>query len=102
MPRSSYFTRTTLLLISLLIIVAVVLSIASYQYSTQVSHNVANLSIDEIHSNSQIEASDLGHLLGTSIEDVSAKLDVLAYSHSVSSGNITTAEPIFAVAQNST
>ncbi|MDA4129694.1 MAG: ATP-binding protein [Thaumarchaeota archaeon] len=90
------------MLLLILLGAAVFLSLASYEYSTQVSANVANLSLEEIHSNSQIEASDLGHLLERSLEAISHNLDVLANSPPVQALNATTSVSQFAAAQNST
>jgi len=83
------------------VIVAVILILASYEYTAQVSANVANLSIGEIHSNARIEASDLAHILQAKLESVSQTLNLIASSSSVTTGNVTGAAPIFDAAQNS-
>jgi signal transduction histidine kinase len=97
-----FFNRRNATIIILLILVATTLSFASYVYATQVAANVSNLSVDEIHSNSQIEANDLGHLLASNLEIISSNLDLIANSHSVVTGNISSAVPLFNAAQNST
>jgi signal transduction histidine kinase len=102
MQLARFFTKKSALLLLLLLITALVLSIASYEYSTQVSANVANLSVDEIHSNTQIEANDLGHVLEKSLGSISSNLDVIANSRIVSTQNITGAAPLFNAAENST
>ena len=93
--------RSALLLL-ILLVTAVVLSVASYEYSTQVYANVANLSIDEIHSNTQIEANDLGHVLENNLESISSNLDVISNNPLVWTQDTTGATSLFDAAQNST
>ena len=81
---------------------ASVLSITSYEHSAQVSSNVANLSLDQIHSNSQIQASDLSHILANNLQAVSSNLDVIANSPAVRTGNVSFAELLFDAALNAT
>jgi signal transduction histidine kinase len=85
-----------------LAIVAALLSLASYQYSSSVSNEVSALSTLQAHSNSQIQASDLSHLLAKSLEAVSSNLQVISASTPVVNRNLTMAEPLFFSAQNST
>ena len=94
--------RRSALLLLILLVAAVALSTASYAYSTQVAASVASLSIDEIHSNTQIEANDLGHVLEKSLESISSNLNVIAGSRSVQTENFTGAASLFNSAQNST
>src|ERR1700730_17273698 len=102
MRRSRFSVRRNALLLLILLLAAVVLSVASYEYSTQVSASVANLSIDEIHSNTQIEANDLGHVLEKNLESISSNLNVIAGSALVSVQNVTGGQHLFDAAQNST
>jgi signal transduction histidine kinase len=101
MRISRIFARRSALLLLILLVAAIALSIASYAYSTQVSASVASLSIDEIHSNTQIEANDLGHVLQKSLDSISSNLNVIAGSRLVQAQNIL-AYPSFDSAQNST
>jgi signal transduction histidine kinase len=100
-PFGSLSKGSFVLLISLAI-VAALLSVASYQYSSSVSNEISSLSISQAHSNSQIQASDLSHLLAKSLEEVSSNLQVISASTSVITRNLTMAEPLFFSAQNST
>src|SRR5579862_200556 len=101
MRRSRYTVRRNAILLLILLLAAVALSFALYEYSAQVSASVASLSVDEIHSNTQIEANDLGHVLEKSLESISSNLNVIAGSPLVIEQNITGAEPLFNAAQNS-
>ncbi len=85
-----------------LAIVAALLSLASYEYPSSISNEVSALSTSQAHSNSQIQASDLSHLLARSLEAVSSNLQVISASTSVVNRNLTVAEPLFFSAQNST
>ncbi|MFI5421037.1 MAG: hypothetical protein ACHQ1H_08735, partial [Nitrososphaerales archaeon] len=102
MRISRIFARRSALLLLILLVAAVALSIASYSYSTQVSASVASLSIDEIHSNTQIEANDLGHVLQKSLDSISSNLNVIEGSRLVQAQNVTGAASLFDSAQNST
>jgi signal transduction histidine kinase len=99
---SSLFNKRNSIIITLLIVVALVLSVASYEYSNEVSSNAATLSLNSIHSNTQIEASDLSNLLQKSLLEVSSNLNVIAHSSTVMSQNLTAASQLFGAAQNST
>ena len=102
MRLSGFLTRRSALILVLLLIVAAALSVASYEYSSQVSANIASLSVDQIHSNTQIEASDLSHLLQKSLDAVSTNLNLLASSHAVIAQNTSAAILPFSATQNST
>jgi signal transduction histidine kinase len=95
-------SRASAALLIALAIVAALLSLASYQYSSSVSNEVSDLSTLQAHSNSQIQASDLSHLLAKSLEAVSSNLQVISTSTSVVNRNLSMAEPLFFSAQNST
>src|SRR4029077_13748316 len=95
MRRSRFSTNRSALLLLILLVTAVVLSVASYEYSTQVYANVANLSIEEIHSNTQIEANDLGHVLEKNLESISSNLDLIANSPLVWTQDTARATPLF-------
>jgi signal transduction histidine kinase len=99
---SSLFNRRNSIIITLLIVAALALSIGSYEYSNEVSSNAATLSLNSIHSNTQIEASDLSNLLQKSLLEASSNLNVIAHSNGVMSQNLTAASPLFSAAQNST
>jgi signal transduction histidine kinase len=95
-------SRASAVVLISLAIIAALLSFASYQYSSSVSSEVSNLSTAQANSNSQIQASDLSHLLAKSFEVVSSNLQIISSAQSVQSGNLTSAAPIFFSAQNST
>lgn len=97
-----FVRRRSIVILLLLLIAAFALSAASYQYSSQISANVASLSLDQIHSNTQIEASDLSHVLQKNLDGVSANLDILANTVAVSSENTSAAAQAFNSAQNAT
>ncbi len=95
-------SRASIILLVSLAVVAALLSLASFQYSSSVSNEVSNLSTAQANSNSQIQASDLSHFLVKSFEEVSANLQVISSTQSVEDGNLTGAVPLFFSAQNST
>ena len=97
-----FFSERSAFILIILVIIASVLIIASYEYSIQTSTRISNLSLDETHSNSQIVANDLGHVLENSLESVSANLDVMATSPALEYQNDSVVTELFSAAQNST
>lgn len=85
-----------------LAVLAAVFSFASYAFSSAVSASISSQSIINTNSNAQIQASDLSHLLSQTLEGVSNNLQIIASAHAVTSGNVTSAEPLFNSAQTST
>jgi len=76
--------------------------VASFEFSSAVSANISDQSIANIHSNTQIQASDLSHLLSETLQGVSDNLRVLSSSTLVQGRNVSTAAALFRGAQNST
>lgn len=102
MRLGRYFTRSTVLIIVVVLCTASAASTVSYEYSAGVSANIRTLSLENIHATTQIEASDIGHVVASSLDSVSSNLNVLANSRAVSTGNVNAAEELFDSAQNST
>jgi signal transduction histidine kinase/uncharacterized protein YcfL len=97
-----YLTRTSGLILIILLVTSIGASIASYEYSNRVSSNVADLSVGQVHSSTQIEAADLGNILSKSLSAVADELSVIASSQSISTRNATGALHLLSAAQNST
>lgn len=81
---------------------ATALSIVSFQYSIQSAARIHAIAADDVRSNSEIQAHDLGNGLRNKIGSVSSALDVLRASSSVQSYNVSQAAPQFAQAKTAT
>ncbi len=102
LPLKDSLSKKSAALLIALAVIAAGLSLASFEFSSAVSTSVSNLSIANVNSSSQIEAADLSHLLSRTLEGVSANLQVIATSSSVTSVNVTSAGSLFVGAENST
>ena len=101
MRKRGSFRRKSVILLVALALVSALLSIASNQYSVSVSAKISDLSIQEINSNSQIQASELSYLLQKNLQGVASNVEIIANSNAVTTQNLTAAMQIFTTTQNS-
>ncbi|MDP8888785.1 MAG: cache domain-containing protein, partial [Thermoproteota archaeon] len=88
MPRSS------IIILSVIGVVAIVLSIVSFQYYSFTSTKVAEVAAEDIRLNAKIQSRDLASILEREIERVSSILDTLTVSPSIQNGNLEAASNI--------
>jgi signal transduction histidine kinase len=89
------------LILGIVAAVAFSLSAISYEYFTVTAGNMLALSVEDVHTNSQIQASDMSHILVNKLEGVAANLEVISTAPSVLQHNLTLAKHLFDVGQNS-
>jgi signal transduction histidine kinase len=82
--------------------VAAVLSILSFQFSNQTATEISRIASDDIRSNAEIQARDLGSILENKIDSVSTSLLVMSESPTIQGHNVDSAIPLFSSAQSST
>lgn len=95
-------SRSNIAILALVAGVAVGLSIISYEYSKDASAQIARIAANDVRSNAEIQAHDLGNVLINKIGSVSTALEILAASSSVQSQNVTGGGPLFTDARSAT
>jgi signal transduction histidine kinase len=95
------FSRKNLVLVILVASVAASISAISYQYSLYTSQQIEELAVQEIRSNSDIQAHDLANAFSNRLGDVVNTLQVISHSRSVLGGNVENAKSLFNQADDS-
>src|SRR5438876_2272974 len=72
--------RTNIIILAVIVGIALVLSIFSYQYSIVTSNKIVDIASQEVRSNVRIEVHDLTQILGKQLQTVSALLQTLTQS----------------------
>src|SRR2546425_2736991 len=72
--------RSPLVILAVIVGIALVLSIFSYQYSIVTSNKIADIASQEVRSNARIEVHDLSQILSNKLQTVSALLQTLTPS----------------------
>jgi hypothetical protein len=96
------FPKRSFWLVSLIILIAAALSLASFLTFNYASANIRSSAINQIHSNAQTEASDMSNIISQKIEEVITNLQVISASSSIPSQNFTGVDQLLQAAQNST
>lgn len=73
-------SKTNIVILAVIVAVALVVSILSYQYSTLTSNRIVDISSQEVRSNARIEVHDLSQILSNKLQTVSALLQTLTPS----------------------
>ena len=94
-------SRKNLALVILVLLVAASISTISYEYSLYTSQQIEELAVNDIRSNSDIQAHDLANSLSNKLGDVINTLQIISRTHSVMEGDIENAKPIFNQADDS-
>jgi signal transduction histidine kinase len=95
------FSRKNLALVALVVAVAASISAVSYQYSLYTSQQIEELALQDVRSNSDIQAHDLANTFSNKLGDVVNTLEIISKSRSVLEGNLGSAAPLFDQAANS-
>jgi signal transduction histidine kinase len=88
--------------VAIIIAIAVVLSIFSYENSTATSSRVLDLASNEARSSAEIQAHTLSAVLANKIESVDDNVKIIAGANSIRDESVEGAKPLFAHAQEST
>jgi signal transduction histidine kinase len=80
MQDKEHSPRTNIVTVAVIVGIALVLSIFSYQYSIVSSHKIVDIASQEVRSNVKIEVHDLTQILAKQLQSVSALLQTLTPS----------------------
>jgi signal transduction histidine kinase len=88
-------SRKNLMLVVLVVSVAASISAISYEYSLYTSQQIEELAVQEIRSNSDIQAHDLANSFSNKMGDIVDTLQIISQARSVREGNLENAKPMF-------
>jgi signal transduction histidine kinase len=94
-------SRKNLVLVILVISVAASISAISYEYSHYTSQQIEELAVQDIRSNSDIQAHVLANSLSNKLGEITNTLQIISQSPSVIGGNVEGAKSIFNQADDS-
>lgn len=94
-------SRKNLVLVILVVSVAASISTISYEYSLYTSQQIEELAVNDIRSNSDIQAHDLANSLSNKLGDVINTLQIISRNRSVMEGDTENAKPMFNQADDS-
>ena len=95
-------SKNSVILLVIIAVVATIISILSYQYSTSISNRIVDIASQEIRSNAIIEAHDLSQILANRLETMTLLLQTLADSPAVQNNEYQRAYVIINYRQNYT
>lgn len=96
------FSRNNVIILLMIAIIGIGLSILSYQYSSFTANEIANISSQDVRSNSRIEVYQLSRILVRSMESISNNLQGLSNSISLLDIENDNVQRLFDSAQSST
>lgn len=96
------FSRNNVIILLMIAIIGIGLSILSYQYSSFTANEIANISSQDVRSNSRIEVYQLSRILVRSMESISNNLQGLSNSISLLDIENDNVKRLFDSAQSST
>jgi signal transduction histidine kinase len=79
----------------------IAISTISYEYSLYTSTKIEKLAVQEIRSNTDIQAHDLANSLSNKLDDITNTLQIISHSPSVLEGNVENAKSMFNQADDS-
>jgi signal transduction histidine kinase len=101
MELKAALSRNNLIVLIIIVTVATLLSILSYQYSTLISNQIIQSASEDIRSNAKIEANDLAHSIQNEFKSVTSDLYILGNNQAVKSNNSAGAINLVNLAENS-
>ncbi|HKO63867.1 MAG TPA: hypothetical protein VJU13_01580, partial [Candidatus Nitrosocosmicus sp.] len=81
---------------------SIILAIFSYNYFTQTANQIQNLAINELQTNTEIEAYSISNSLSNAISAITSNLLIIANSPSTTEGNISKIQTLLNFGQEST
>lgn len=97
-----YNNYSVIVILSLIIVSAIILSIFSYNYFAKTTEQIQELIINDLKLNTEIETYSISNILSNAISSVTSNLMIIAGSPSIVEGNISKIQPLLDIAQNST
>jgi signal transduction histidine kinase len=95
-------SRRNLVLFSLVVAIALPISILSYQYSISTSRQIEEISIGDIRSNADIQSHDIANSLSNKIADSVNTIEIIAGSPAIMESDLEGAKQLLNRAQEST
>jgi signal transduction histidine kinase len=92
-------SKTNSTILTAIAVVAILLSVYSYQYYTFTSAQISDIALQEIKTNSQIQVHDLSQILSNKFESISNLLQVLADSPAIHNNEYKRASTIIDIRQ---
>ncbi len=98
---NAILSRNNLAMIVLVVAVAATISVIFYEYSLYTSAQIEKLAVQEIRSNTDIQAHDLANSLSNKMGDVVNTLQIISRVTAVIGGDVESAKPMFDQAEDS-
>jgi signal transduction histidine kinase len=101
---NAILSRNNLSIVVLVVVVVVVassISVISYEYSLYTSTKIEELAVQDIRSNTDIQAHDLANSLSNKLGDITNTLQIISQSPSVIEGKVESAKSMFNQAADS-
>ncbi|MDQ2685310.1 MAG: PDC sensor domain-containing protein, partial [Thermoproteota archaeon] len=92
----------TFIVIPIVLVSSIILAILSYNYFTQTANQIQDLAIDDLQTNSEIEAYSISNSLSNAISALTSNLILIANSPSVIEGNISRIQTLLNAGLDST
>jgi signal transduction histidine kinase len=92
----------TFIVIPIVLVSSIILAILSYNYFTQTANQIQDLAIDDLQTNSEIEAYSISNSLSNAISAITSNLILIANSPSVIEGNISRIQTLLNAGLDST
>lgn len=98
---NAILSRNNLSIVVLVVVVASSISVISYEYSLYTSTKIEELAVQDIRSNTDIQAHDLANSLSNKLGDITNTLQIISQSPSVIEGKVESAKSMFNQAADS-
>src|SRR5690348_4196491 len=93
--------RTNIVILAVVAVIALTLSILSYQYSIITSNKIINVASQEVRSNTRIEVHDISQILANKLQTVGALLQTLSESPAIHNNDYKRADIVINTRQRS-
>ena len=93
--------RTNIVILAVVAVIALTLSIMSYQYSILTSNKIIDVASQEVRSNTRIEAHDISQILANKLQTVGTLLQTLSESPAIHNNEYKRADIVINTRQRS-
>jgi hypothetical protein len=97
-----YFSKNSSILLIIIAIVAIALSIFSFQYSSLISKDIVNIASEEMRSQARMQVHDFAQILANRLESIIPLLQTLADSPAIQNNEFRRAQTIIDYRRNYT
>jgi signal transduction histidine kinase len=94
------FSKNSVAVLVLTGVIAVSLSLVSFQYSSYTSGEILKIAANDIRSNARIEAHDLDRIMVNKLDSIAGKLQIISNSPAVQNDEFERARTLFNTGQN--